>query len=606
MEATYSQYWEGRGQPWEYDPGPARNRRWPRLFAQTPNYRGLGKAVLGREKFRWHFGPMHYRGRLTDDDVRVLIIGQEGAQDESLSGRSFTGGTGARMQYLLNHIGITRSYLFLNTFLYPIFGQYSEPGIRALGQDPASPIVQQRTAILDYVLARNQVHLVIAVGTAAEETAVSWLEHHGGHGRPSRLHEADGTVLGPITRLLGVIHPGAAAAGSARAVITDFTRALGQIEQWREIDSTWLPPDPDGQPRPASTYRYRSAPIPFRDLPLGTTWRLGRGGTSSNRKDGQRSIQLFSADGTYNNRGQQVSYPFGAGGGDDEGYRDDPGDVPYEPAVGNYGDYDRGPGSRFARLFMGGEPGHPWPDFTALGATAHPSLGYGAVHRGRPRGAKVVVLADQHGHDDLFSGRALSGDAGQHLQPFLEAMGIDRSYLILRVLPVDTDDLRAAAIRAIIDDDRVRAIYHLILAEVSTVSPDLGAILAVGPASGRLIDHVAPAGVPVVSMKAYGQRNWLASWHGTLAAIESLGTATDAPASFRYDGRRGQIPRWDLPYGTPRWRGTCGDRAARGRQDGSPSPDYYKLLLPRWVDQLDPEPLSPAERMAADRLRTVS
>ena len=36
---------EGRGNPWDYDPGPPRNRRWPRLFAETPNYRALGKEV---------------------------------------------------------------------------------------------------------------------------------------------------------------------------------------------------------------------------------------------------------------------------------------------------------------------------------------------------------------------------------------------------------------------------------------------------------------------------------------------------------------------------------------------------------------------------------
>jgi uracil-DNA glycosylase len=69
----------------------------------------LGLAVLGKEKFRWHFGPMFYRGRLGDNQVKVLVIGQEGAQDESLAQRSFTGGTGARMQHFLHHIGITRS-----------------------------------------------------------------------------------------------------------------------------------------------------------------------------------------------------------------------------------------------------------------------------------------------------------------------------------------------------------------------------------------------------------------------------------------------------------------------------------------------------------------
>jgi hypothetical protein len=81
------------GDPWGHDPGPAKNSGWPELFADTPNYRGIGEAINGPKTFCWHFGPMFYRGRL-DGSARVMVIGQEGAQDESLAHRSFTGGTG--------------------------------------------------------------------------------------------------------------------------------------------------------------------------------------------------------------------------------------------------------------------------------------------------------------------------------------------------------------------------------------------------------------------------------------------------------------------------------------------------------------------------------
>src|SRR5215218_11390265 len=73
-----------RGDPWEHDPGPTSASGWAALFADTPNYRGLGRAVLGREAFRWHHGPMFFRGRL-DGSAKVVVVGQEGAQDESLS-----------------------------------------------------------------------------------------------------------------------------------------------------------------------------------------------------------------------------------------------------------------------------------------------------------------------------------------------------------------------------------------------------------------------------------------------------------------------------------------------------------------------------------------
>ena len=96
--ALWDEYWQDRGQPWEHDPGPDPGGHWAQLFAATPEYRRLSKQMLGRERFRWHFGPMFFRGRLRDGDARVLVIGQEGAQDESLAHRSFVCGTGSRRQ----------------------------------------------------------------------------------------------------------------------------------------------------------------------------------------------------------------------------------------------------------------------------------------------------------------------------------------------------------------------------------------------------------------------------------------------------------------------------------------------------------------------------
>ena len=65
-----------RGNPWEHDPGPTAASGWAALFAETPNYRGLGRAVVGREAFRWHHGPMFFRGRL-DGSAKVVLVGQE-------------------------------------------------------------------------------------------------------------------------------------------------------------------------------------------------------------------------------------------------------------------------------------------------------------------------------------------------------------------------------------------------------------------------------------------------------------------------------------------------------------------------------------------------
>jgi hypothetical protein len=596
-----SDFLKDRGNPWDFDQGPPANREWARLFGETPNYRGLGKALSGREAFRWHFGPMFYRGRLTDGAARVLVIGQEGAQDESLGHRSFVGGTGARMQHFLRHLGITHSYVFLNTFVYPIFGQYNGAELIWLAQNPKSPIVKHRHAIFNYLLERTDLRLIVAVGKAAKESVHTWVQSRGG-ACPSGTHDvsqcANGAI-GPKARIVGVVHPGAGGQGnSTTLIVEDFKRALRKIEEWAAADPSWLPVDADGTRLAADTFKYRSAPIPFRDLPYGVAWRVGQGGTSSNRKDAQRGIQMFSEDGKY---AASVPYPSN-GHGTKEGYEDEQADLAYEPPRHSFEAFDAGPGAQFARLLMGGESGLAWPDFDALGARAHPSFGYGPIYRGRPGEARVLVVADQESHDDLFMFRALTGDAGQRFQEFLRAMGMTKRYAILRVLPVDTLGLASAKVNAVADDAQVRKVYKAIVNRIVTAG-STALVLFVGPLARRMradLLSALPAGQQNVEMKAWRESGSLTDWKQALQTIQGLTYPRDLTSpSFAYDGARGQIPRIDLPYGTLRWQGSSGDRALRSSAGGNGQPfHYYKVLMPKWTFDLPPEPLSAAEEAA--------
>src|SRR6266545_2532544 len=528
-----------RGDPWEHDPGPTAASGWPALFAETPNYRGLGVAVVGREAFRWHHGPMFFRGRL-DGSAKVVVVGQEGAQDESLSHRSFTGGTGARMQHLLRHIGLDRSYLFLNSFVYPIFGQYTDD-LRPLAQDPRSPIAAHRRRILDKAVVDGDVRLVIAVGRAAKESIATWVEAHGGSADPDHLENATLGSLPGRLHLVGVLHPGGAAGGSTDAIKADF----------------------------------------------------------------QRGIRLFSAHGDYNAAGANLSDP-SAAAGSHSGYQDDPGDLPYEPPRAAATGFDAGPPSSLARLLLGQEPGLTWPDFASLGVTSHPSFGVGAIYRGRFRDLSLVVLADQASDDDLFTGRALSGDAGQHLDRLLRAAGLTRGYLVLRTLPVDTLDLTRARRDSLVDQPQVRALHRELLQRVCSQNPDVTAVLALGRVARRLAPEVVPAGIEVIELEAHGAPGSPASWQAALDRLATRDYPKDlANPTFQLGSGRRQLPRIDLPYGALRWLGTSGDRAVRPTDLDlhKPSPDYLKLFAPTWVAQLPPEPLTPAEQAAADQLK---
>ena len=595
----WDEYWQDRGSPWEFDSGPPRNRSWLRIFAEAPNYRGLGLSLTGDEEYRWHFGPMFYRGRLGDNQVRVLVVGQEGAQDESLSHRSFTGGTGARMQHLLAHLGFDRSYLFLNTFVYPIFGQYN--GILpTLAQHPGSPIARHRRELFDYVTARNDVHLAVAVGAAAKESLASWVHSHGGTADPDHLDDADATVIAPNLRMVGVLHPGGASKGGAVTKIkASFMAAITQVETWAGDHPGWLPPDPGMTRPPASSYTYGATPIPFRDFPFGVPWRLGRGATSSNRRDGQLSIQLFSGNGSYNNDGDNVSYS-GSNTGTIDGYSASEGDRAWEPPrVGR--DFDKGPTASMARLMSGGTSGFAWPDFTTLGLKCASSLGYGPIYRGRLNNPSLLVLADQESHDDLFTMRAATGQGGQRLQAFLTAAGVTDRYAIIRVLPVDTLEDDQATVRTVVDHPSVRALYREIIRRA-----DPTVLVVCGPLAARLTDHVTPTGVPVVEMKGARQSGFATSWRAALGTLSGLTYDKDVTdPTFGFHGEREQIPRKDLPFGTLRWQATSGDRAAQADIDGEVSFDYFKIRMPGWAANLQPEPLNAAETSAVDLLSSL-
>jgi hypothetical protein len=64
-------------------------------------------------------------------------------------------------------------------------------------------------------------------------------------------------------RLLGILHPGGAAAGAGDAIEADVRQALTTIAGWRADDPTWLPPDPDGVPGTADGFVYRGCADPL-------------------------------------------------------------------------------------------------------------------------------------------------------------------------------------------------------------------------------------------------------------------------------------------------------------------------------------------------------
>jgi len=123
--------------------------------------------VYPPDQFRVEWGPIFHRGRL-DGSARVLVIGQDPAQHETVVRRILVGEAGRRVQGLLAKLGITRSYVFINTYLYSVYGSVKAKSRR----DPR--LIEYRNRWLDALVAGSQVEAVIALGQAADEAWQFW------------------------------------------------------------------------------------------------------------------------------------------------------------------------------------------------------------------------------------------------------------------------------------------------------------------------------------------------------------------------------------------------------------------------------------------------
>jgi uracil-DNA glycosylase len=175
-----------------------------------------GTDVFPAADFRIEWGPIFHRGRL-DGSARVLVIGQDPAQHESIARRILIGTAGHRFQGFLAKLGITTSYVLINTYLYSVYGQTAG---NKHAHDPA--IAAYRNQWLDALVAGNDIEAVIALGSLADTAYQTW------HATP-----AGAAYTGAYRHILHPTYPDSAAAssGTPRAqlmatMLADWNAAL--------------------------------------------------------------------------------------------------------------------------------------------------------------------------------------------------------------------------------------------------------------------------------------------------------------------------------------------------------------------------------------------
>ncbi|MCB0629119.1 MAG: hypothetical protein KDD15_05290 [Lewinella sp.] len=241
-----------------YDAGPPLG--WDTFFASAPLSFYENHPA---DRFRLDFGPVYYRGRL-NGTARVLVVGQDPSTDEILAHRAFVGSSGQRLQRYLNKIGINRSYLILNTFLYSIYGQFDNT-MEQISLEPS--ILDYRNRLFDTVVRENPIEAVITFGRAPAHAIDHW-------------NNAQNL---PVFNL---VHP-AADVGTAFPSWNAQLQPLSNAVQADEPNLVDLTPY-EGSWRRAS----HRADIPRFDLPFGIPSWHGTNGTRSKRDPADRQKQI--------------------------------------------------------------------------------------------------------------------------------------------------------------------------------------------------------------------------------------------------------------------------------------------------------------------------
>lgn len=162
--------------------------------------------------FRTEWGPIFHRGRL-DGSARVLLLGQDPATHETAIRRILVGTAGKRTQGFLARLGILRSYVMVNTFLYSVFGQQA-----AQRHSRDEKIAAYRHRWIDAIFATSQIEAVIALGSLADKAWKLWQKSPNARDVP----------------YVHITHPTAAegtAAGNAAKMAT-LTKAL--LQNWNQ------------------------------------------------------------------------------------------------------------------------------------------------------------------------------------------------------------------------------------------------------------------------------------------------------------------------------------------------------------------------------------
>jgi uracil-DNA glycosylase len=213
-----------------------------------------GTDVYPAADFRVEWGPIFHRGRL-DGSARLLVLGQDPGAHEAYVRRILVGEAGQRAQGFLRKLGIERSYVMVNTFLYSVYGQ---SGGEHHATDPA--IAGYRHRWLDALLDGTGVEAVVAFGHLADRAWQAWRQTPAGGAWPGAYEH-----LTHPTQPDAASHDPAEQAAAMKALLAQYSAALPRLQAAIAHPDVARPVEPYGDALTDADH----AEIPALDLPAG-------------------------------------------------------------------------------------------------------------------------------------------------------------------------------------------------------------------------------------------------------------------------------------------------------------------------------------------------
>jgi hypothetical protein len=145
-----------------FDKGPT--QRIARLLARVPDY------SAHQHRFWLDWGPVFYRGRLNNRQVRLLCVASDPGPTERIACRSLVGDAGQRVQGFLTKLGLTHSYLCLNAFVYSLHPSHFFAAFAVLEESEQRV---WRNQLFD-LLTGPELQAIVAFGALAQRAVALW------------------------------------------------------------------------------------------------------------------------------------------------------------------------------------------------------------------------------------------------------------------------------------------------------------------------------------------------------------------------------------------------------------------------------------------------